>query len=115
MLDATLPPALRELAESVRAFLGSSFPELEERLYVDARSAGYRTAEGGTVLGLFIRGGAVHIVFTRGAELPDEAGLLRGEGSTVKWVTLRPGEPLPEESLFALVVAAMLVAAGGRC
>ena len=113
-LDDTLPPDVRELAESVRAFLRSSFPELEERLYAGAQSAGYRTADAGTILGLFIRAGAVHLVFTRGAELPDDAGLLRGGGSTVKWVTLKPHDTLPEDELFALVVAAMLVGAGGR-
>lgn len=113
-LDDTLPPDVRQLAESVRAFLASSFPDLEERLYAGARSAGYRTSDAGTILGLFIRGGAVHLVFTRGAELPDDAGLLLGGGSSVKWVTIKPGEGLPEEELFSLVVAAMLIGAGGR-
>jgi hypothetical protein len=113
-LDPSLPNDVRELAESVRAYLVSSFPEMEERLYAGARSAGYRTEAGGTLMGLFVREGAVHLVFTRGAELPDAAGLLRGGGSTVKWLTLRPGDVLPREELYALVVAAMLVGAGGR-
>jgi hypothetical protein len=111
-LDPGLTPEVRALAESVRAFFRTSFPEVKERVYAGARSAGYRTSDAGTFCGLFIREPLVHLVFTRGADLPDPAGLLRGAGDGARFVTYRPGSSIDLESLFPLVVAALLVGGG---
>ena len=113
-LDPDLAPDVLTLAESVRAFFRTSFPEVEERVYAGARSAGYRTSDAGTFCGLFIREPLVHLVFTRGADLPDTAGLLRGAGAGARYVTYRPGSRVDEESLFPLVVAALLVGGGAE-
>jgi hypothetical protein len=111
-LDPALAPEVREVAERLRGFFRTSFPEIEERMYDGARSAGYRVEGLGTICGLFVRGALVHLVFTRGAEIPDPDVLLRGEGPGVRYMTFRPGAPVPEDALFTLVVGAMMVAGG---
>lgn len=45
------------------------------------------------------------IGFFRGAHLPDPAGLLQGQG-TSRHVKLRPGRPVDEPALHALIAAA---------
>lgn len=47
-----------------------------------------------------------NVGFYRGAMLPDPAGLLLGSGKRMRHVKLRPGEPLDEAALGALIVAA---------
>jgi hypothetical protein len=44
--------------------------------------------------------------FFQGASLPDPAGLLQGSGVRMRHVKLRPGEPLDEAALGALIDAA---------
>jgi len=112
--DPALPPAVLALAERVRGCLREWVPEAEERIYKGARGAGYRTPACGTFCGLFLRKDRVYLVFTHGADLPDPEGLLRGDGSGVRYATLRPGEPFPEAPLFPLVVAALLIGADPR-
>jgi hypothetical protein len=111
-LDPGLAPEVREMADRLRIFFRTSFPEIEERVYAGARSVGYHVDGLGTICGLFIRGSLVHLVFTRGAEIPDPDVLLRGEGPGVRYMTFRPGAAVPEDALFTLVVGAMLVAGG---
>ena len=48
----------------------------------------------------------VNVGFFKGAELPDPAGLLQGTGRTMRHVQLRPGEPVDENALRALIAAA---------
>ncbi|HEY8878189.1 MAG TPA: DUF1801 domain-containing protein [Roseateles sp.] len=48
----------------------------------------------------------VNVGFFKGAELPDPAGLLQGRGKSMRHVKLRPGEPVDENALRALIVAA---------
>lgn len=48
----------------------------------------------------------VNVGFYRGAFLPDPAGLLQGSGKRMRHVKLRPGTPVDEAALGALVTAA---------
>jgi len=48
----------------------------------------------------------VNVGFFKGAELPDPAGLLQGRGKSMRHVKLRPGEPVDENALRALIAAA---------
>jgi hypothetical protein len=52
----------------------------------------------------------VAVGFFAGAELPDPAGLLRGDGRYMRHVRLTPGEPVDEPALRALVHAACAAA-----
>jgi hypothetical protein len=44
--------------------------------------------------------------FFHGATLADPAGLLEGSGKAMRHVKLRPGQPLDEDALTALIAAA---------
>ncbi len=48
----------------------------------------------------------VNLGFFNGADLPDPAGLLVGEGRHMRHVKLRPGVAIDEAALHALIVAA---------
>ena len=48
----------------------------------------------------------VSVGFFNGAQLPDPAGLLRGQGTHMRHVQLKPGEPIDTAALSALVAAA---------
>ncbi|MGM9484712.1 DUF1801 domain-containing protein [Roseateles sp. NT4] len=48
----------------------------------------------------------VNVGFFKGAELPDPTGLLQGTGKSMRHVKLRPGEPVDENALRALIAAA---------
>jgi hypothetical protein len=48
----------------------------------------------------------VNVGFFRGADLPDPEGILLGSGKRMRHVKLRPDEPVDEEALHALIVAA---------
>ena len=48
----------------------------------------------------------VNVGFFKGAELPDPAGLLQGSGRFMRHVKLRPGEPVDEAALGALIETA---------
>lgn len=48
----------------------------------------------------------VNVGFFKGAELPDPAGLLEGNGKFMRHVKLLPGEPVDENALRALIAAA---------
>ena len=101
------PPEIEALNLRLRAFIRESIPEAEERVYRDGRSAGYHEARCGVFCGLFPRRDAVYLAFPYGDQLPDPEGLL--EGRKGRYVALRPGEELPEEALFRLLLAAVLV------
>jgi hypothetical protein len=48
----------------------------------------------------------VNVGFFRGAELPDPNGLLEGTGKYMRHVKLRPGQPIDDAPLKALIQAA---------
>ena len=48
----------------------------------------------------------VNVGFFRGATLDDAGGLLEGSGKAMRHVKLRPGQPIDEAALDALVAAA---------
>lgn len=50
----------------------------------------------------------VNVGFFLGARLADPAGLLEGNGKSMRHVKLRPGQPVDEPALEALVLAAYL-------
>jgi hypothetical protein len=105
------PPEILALAERLRRFVRETVPEAEERRYKDGCSAGYHAPKRGAFCGIFPRRDAVYLAFPNGDQLPDPAGLLAA--SHGRYAVLRPGEAFPEEDLFPLLVAALLVGGGG--
>jgi hypothetical protein len=111
MAAPDLPPEILALLDRLRRFIRESVPEAEERVYKGGTSMGYH-ARGSAFCGLFSRPDAVYLAFPRGDVLPDPAGLLvRSQG---RYAVLRPGDALPEDDLFPLLVAALLAGGDAR-
>lgn len=106
------PPPIRDLAASLWRIVRSAGPRLVEeikwRMPVYSRPPG--SAAGGPMarMACCLWGAKGHatLAFYRGADLPDPAGLLEGEGKGMRHVKLRPGDEIPAREVAALVKAA---------
>jgi hypothetical protein len=73
-----------ETARRVRAAVLAAHPSLVEGVRSGWHSINYRHPAAGFVCAIFPTAEAVQLVFERGAELPDPAGLLTGSGKQVR-------------------------------
>lgn len=98
---------IRGLAEQLRRLVQQTVPVIE-RTYAGWRGLGYHRPlpHGGYFCGIYPRRDAVRLLFEWGAQLPDEDGLLRGDGVRTRYVELRPGLPIPEAALRRLIQVA---------
>ena len=96
----------------LREVVLGALPDASERVYRGWHGFGYHHPEAGYVCAVFPRADEVLLAFERGVLLDDPAGLLEGDGRTVRWVRVTtPGEP-PADRLVQLIDAAVL--AGSR-
>ncbi|HEX2207020.1 MAG TPA: DUF1801 domain-containing protein [Longimicrobium sp.] len=105
---APLPDDVRALAEELRWMVREMVPGVEERANAGWKGLGYHDAQSGYFCGIFPRPPAVRLLFEHGAALPDPDRLLMGDTKQVRWIELRPGEPIPREGIRRLVDAALL-------
>src|SRR5262245_29854541 len=111
---AAYPPAIQALADHLRALIKRTIPNVDEAVYVGWRLIGYRVREGRrSRYFCFVAPfeDRVALGFEYGVLLTNEAGLLEGSGSQVRYVTIRRTEDLHEEELAALVAEAAMAAA----
>jgi len=106
-LLARYPPEVSELARTLHAFVRDLVPELEERVYAGWRGIGFHDPQAGYVFGIFPQQDSVRLLFEHGATLPDPDGELEGTGSRARFISLRPGEPLPREQLVRFIGQAL--------
>ena len=102
-------PAVQDLARRARALILAIFPDAVEQLDAPARLIGYgfdRTYRG-LVCGITLQRGYVNLMFARGAELPDPAGLLTGTGKRARHVKIQQPDDLAPPALRALLDAAL--------
>jgi hypothetical protein len=105
---AGYPAGIRALAERLRALVRAALGEPEERVYAGWRALGYHDAQAGYFCGIFPRRGEVRLVFEYGAALADPDGILTGSGTQTRNVVLRPGDPVPEAAILAMIERAVL-------
>jgi hypothetical protein len=111
---AAFPPAIQALAEQLRALVKRTIPHVDEAVYVGWHLIGYRQREGRrSRYFCFVAPFEDHVAlgFEYGVLLVNEAGLLEGRGSQVRYVTIRRVEDIREEELAALIAEAAIVAA----
>lgn len=101
-LDAQ-PPALGALARHWFAHMRRCGDDVRELLHDDYATVCVDDAPFAYV-GAFTA--HVNIGFFHGAHLPDPARLLQGAGKSMRHVALRPGRPVDEEALAALIADA---------
>jgi hypothetical protein len=97
------PAALAAIAREWFARMRACGPDVRELLHDHHPTACVGDAAFGYV-NVFTA--HVNVGFFRGAELPDPAGLLQGTGRFMRHVKLRPGEPVDDAALAALLRAA---------
>lgn len=106
-----LPPEIRALVDAVRRIVKDTAPEVEERIYKGGYGIGYHDRKTGSLCGLFPHDDGVALVFPKAMMLPDPDGLLKVAGEPGQYVFLRPGQPIPEEALAQLLLAALIFGA----
>lgn len=99
----TQPPALRDLAAAWFEAMRECGPDVVELLHDGQATACVGEAAFGYV---DVFTAHVNVGFFLGAFLPDPAGLLEGTGKFMRHVKLRPGAPLNDAALHALILAA---------
>src|SRR5687768_10871958 len=82
-------PAIRALAERLRALVRRTVPEAAERANAGWHSLSYHHPSAGYFCGIFPQADDVLLAFEFGVLLPDPDGLLEGEGKQVRYVRLR--------------------------
>jgi hypothetical protein len=113
-------PAIRNSAERLRAVVRAAVPEAIERVRIGWRLIGYDVpvAKGTRYFAMiWPEPEHVHLGFEYGAWMDDPEGILRGAHlrlKKVRFVTLAPGEPIPEATLIAYTRQAVGLATMSR-
>jgi hypothetical protein len=111
---AVFPPAIQAIAARLRALVTQTIPNVDEAVYPGWRLIGYRRREGRrSRYFCFVAPfpDRVALGFEYGVLLTNDAGLLEGDGTQVRHVTIRRPEDIREQELAALIVEAAIVAA----
>jgi hypothetical protein len=108
-------PAVRALADALRALVREALPaDAREVPYPGWHGIGFRDPRAGYLGGVFPLDDRVRLLFERGVELDDPEGVLTGDGRQVRHVELRPGDPVPEDAIRALLHQALAVGEARR-
>jgi len=108
-------PEVRALAEALLALARETLPaDVREVVYRGWHAVGLRDPRAGYLGGVFPLEDRVRLLFEHGVELDDPEGVLTGDGRQVRVVELRPGDPVPEDAIRALLHQALAVGAARR-
>jgi hypothetical protein len=113
----TFSADIQTLAGHLRALIKRTVPNADEAVYTGWRLIGYRVRDGRrSHYFCYIAPFAdrVTLGFEYGVLLSNDAGLLEGTGTQVRYVTIRELEDLREQELTALIAEAAVVAATVR-
>jgi hypothetical protein len=114
---ATFPTEIRALADQLRALITQTVTEVDEAVYTGWRLIGYRLRDGRRsryfcyIAPFEAR---VTLGFEYGVLLSNDAGLLEGTGTQVRYVTIRELDDIREQELTALIAEAAAMAATVR-
>ena len=110
---APYAPAVQDLARRARDLVLAVMPDIVEQFDPSARliAYGFDRSYRGLVCGIALQRGYVNLMFARGAELPDPAGLLTGTGKRARHVKVQQLDDLASSELVALLTSAL---AAGR-
>lgn len=97
-----------ELVEEARELIRETVPEVEERFYSQGKGIGYHVRGAGMLCAIFIERNGVAVVFPFGALMRDPDRVLEGHTKQLRWVMLKPGNPVPREELSRLILSALV-------
>jgi hypothetical protein len=111
---AAFSAGIQALAGHLRVLIRRTIPNIDEAVYSGWRLIGYRVRHSGrSRYFCYIAPFAdrVALGFEYGVLLANDAGLLEGTGTQVRYVTIRQPEDIREQELAALIAEAAMVAA----
>ncbi|MEO5885930.1 MAG: DUF1801 domain-containing protein [Candidatus Limnocylindrales bacterium] len=118
-LLAAYPRAMQAIARRLQAIVRRTFPDVIERVRPGWRLIGYDLpADRRTIYFAYVAAEQehVHLGFEHGWAMRDPHGLVQGAGITkqVRWLTLRPGDPIDDRACADLLREAAVVARMSR-
>ena len=99
------PGPVRALVAELSALIRSAAPGAREAVRLETRCLRYSHARCGYFCGLFPQVSSAQLLFEFGVLLPDPEGLLEGDGSHVRFVTVWANQPVRTNALRRLIVA----------
>lgn len=106
LLDEHTEP-VAALARELRRVIVAAMPTATERVYSGWHGLGYVHPEAGYVCGIFPQSDEVKLGFEHGHLLPDPDGLFSLGGTQVRYIVLRPGDPVPATAIADLIAEAL--------
>jgi hypothetical protein len=100
-----LPGKIREPIEMLREIILSASVQIEERLMHNIPFYFYK----GQLCYINFSDEKIILGFSRGAEMPDEKNLLKGQGKLIRHVVIDPARGIDEEMIRHLVYEALIV------
>ena len=110
---ATFPPEIQKLANELRALVKETIPNVKEAVYTGWKLIGYRVRKGKPdAYFCFIAPFENRIIlgFEYGIQLFDPTLRLEGEGTQVRYVTIREREDIESEVFHAFIAEAAQIA-----
>lgn len=91
------------LAAWVRGVLLAAEPDLGERIYRGWDGVGYHHPDAGYVCAIYPRDREVRLLFEHGARLADPDGVLDGDGTQTRYVTVRKPDDGTADAITAVL------------
>ena len=110
---ATFPPEIQKLANELRALVKETIPNVKEAVYTGWKLIGYRVKKGRSdAYFCFIAPfeNRVMLGFEYGIQLFDPTLRLEGEGTQVRYLTIREREDIEPEIFRAFIAEAAQIA-----
>jgi|SRR5688572_21512377 len=110
---STFPPEIQELANELRSLVKDTIPNVKEAVYTGWKLIGYRAKKGRSdAYFCFIAPfpNRVMLGFEYGIQLFDPSLRLEGDGTQVRYLTVREKEDIDPESFRAFIVEAAQIA-----
>lgn len=107
-LLASYPPAVRAMAQRLRALVCGTLPGCEERVLPGWRAIAFRTREAGHVCGVFPNATGVRLYFEHGSALRDGEGLSYGDTPLTRYAIFRHAPDVKAQPLRAALMQAYL-------
>jgi hypothetical protein len=110
---STFPPEIQELANELRSLVKETVPNVKEAVYTGWKLIGYRVKKGrGDAYFCFIAPfpNRVMLGFEYGIQLFDPGLRLEGDGTQVRYLTVREKEDIDRESFHAFIAEAAQIA-----
>lgn len=98
---AGYPPAVREISEELMKLVREAVSGVEERVYRGWRLIGYR--HHGYFCCVLPQEDRVRLGFERGIELPDPYGILEGDGTQMRWITVLKKSAIQRQKLRTMI------------